>query len=60
MLKPHQTPRPLAASPVYLAATAINRVICALPAGTAYVIGIVLITMVTGQLVHHRDAYART
>jgi hypothetical protein len=59
MLKPHKTLRPLAASPVYLAAHAINRVICTLPAGTAYFIGIVLITMCTGQLVHHQGSLAR-
>lgn len=54
MLKPDKTPRPLATSPVYLAAKAINSVICTLPAGTAYFIGIVLITMCTGQLGHHQ------
>ena len=59
MLKPHKTPRPLAASPVYLAATAINSVIYTLPAGTAYFIAIVLITMCTGQLVHHQGSLAR-
>lgn len=59
MLKPDKTRRPLAASPVYLAAHAINSVICALPAGTAYFIGIVLITMCTGQLVHHQGSLAR-
>jgi hypothetical protein len=31
----------------------------ALPAGTAYFLGIVLITMFTGQLVHHRGSLAR-
>ncbi len=31
----------------------------ALPAGTAYFIGIVLITMMTGQLVHHQGSLAR-
>ena len=59
MLKPNKTQRPLAASPVYLAAQAINSVICVLPAGTAYFIGIVLITMCTGQLVHHQGSLAR-
>ena len=59
MLKPNKTQRPLAASPVYLAAQAINSVICVLPAGTAYFIGIVLITMCTGQLVHHQGSWAR-
>ena len=59
MLKPDKTQRPLAASPVYLAASAINSVICTLPAGTAYGIGIVLLTMCTGQLVHHQGSLAR-
>jgi hypothetical protein len=45
--------------PVYLAASAINNLVCALPAGTAYFIGIVLITMFTGQLVHHQGSLAR-
>jgi hypothetical protein len=30
-----------------------------LPAGTAYFIGIVLITMFTGHLVHHQGSLAR-
>jgi hypothetical protein len=34
-------------------------VIHAVPAGTAYFIGIVLITMFTGQLVHHQGSLAR-
>lgn len=45
--------------PVYLAAGAVNNLVRALPAGTAYFIGIVLITMFTGQLVHHRGSLAR-
>jgi hypothetical protein len=44
---------------VYLAASAINSLIRALPAGTAYFIGVVLITMFTGQLVHHQGSLAR-
>jgi hypothetical protein len=44
---------------VYLAASAVNTLVCALPAGTAYFIGIVLITMFTGQLVHHQGSLAR-
>ncbi len=59
MSRPSQSSRPLAASPVYLAARAINSVIDVLPAGTAYFIGIVLITMFTGQLVHHQGSLAR-
>ena len=59
MSRPSQASQPLAASPVYLAARAINSVIHALPAGTAYFIGIVRITMFTGQLVHHQGSLAR-
>jgi hypothetical protein len=44
---------------VYLAAHAINTLVRTLPAGTAYFIGIVLITMFTGQLVHHQGSLAR-
>jgi len=49
----------LTASPVYLAASAINNLITGLPAGTAYFIGIVLVTMFTGQLVQHQGSLAR-
>jgi hypothetical protein len=59
MSRPSHPSQSLAAQPVYLAARAINNVISALPAGTAYFIGIVLITMVTGQLVHHQGSLAR-
>jgi hypothetical protein len=45
--------------PVYLAASAVNTLVRALPAGTAYFIGIVLLTMFTGQLVHHQGSLAR-
>jgi hypothetical protein len=44
---------------VYLAAHVVNNLICTLPSGTAYFIGIVLITMFTGQLVHHQGSLAR-
>lgn len=44
---------------MYLAASAVNNLIRTLPAGTAYFIGIVLVTMFTGQLVHHRGSLAR-
>jgi len=57
--KPSKAFQPLAVQPVYLAARAINSVIHVLPAGTAYFIGIVLITMFTGQLVHHQGSLAR-
>lgn len=44
---------------MYLVASAVNTLICTLPSGTAYFIGIVLITMFTGQLVHHQGSLAR-
>jgi hypothetical protein len=59
MSRPSHASQPLAASPVYLAASAINSLIHVLPAGTAYFIGIVLITMFTGQLVHQQGSLAR-
>jgi hypothetical protein len=45
--------------PVYLAASAVNNLVRALPAGTAYFIGIVFLTRFTGQLVHHPGSRAR-
>ena len=59
MSKPSHTSQPLTVQPVYLAASAVNTLVRALPAGTAYFIGIVLITMFTGQLVHHQGSLAR-
>ncbi len=59
MSKPNTPPLPLTAKPVYLAAHAINTLVRTLPVGTAYFIGIVLITMFTGQLVHHQGSLAR-
>lgn len=59
MSKPSSTSRHLAAQPVYLAASAVNNLIRTLPSGTAYFIGIVLLTMFTGQLVHHQGSLAR-
>jgi hypothetical protein len=44
---------------VYLAATAVNTLIRTLPVGTAYFIGVALITMFTGQLVHPQGSLAR-
>jgi hypothetical protein len=48
-----------AADPVYLAASAVASLLVVLPLGTAYFIGIVLITMMTGQLVYHQGSLAR-
>lgn len=59
MSKPNNTPLRLTASPVYLAANAINNLVRGLPASTAYCIGVVLITMLTGQLVQHQGSLAR-
>lgn len=59
MSKPNNATLHLTASPVYLAASAINNLIRTLPAGTAYFIGIVLMTMFTGQLVQHQGSLAR-
>ena len=59
MSKPSKTALHLTASPVYLAASAINNLIVGLPAGTAYFIGIVLVTMFTGQLVQYQGSLAR-
>jgi len=44
---------------VYLAASAVNNLVRGLPAGTAYFIGIVFLTMFTGQLVHYQGSLAR-
>jgi hypothetical protein len=57
--RPSNTYHDLTAQPVYLAASAVNNLVRGLPAGTAYFIGIVLITMFTGQLVHHQGSLAR-
>jgi hypothetical protein len=57
--RPSNPSLPLTAQPVYLAARAVNALIRTLPSGTAYFIGLVLITMLTGQLVHHQGSLAR-
>ena len=59
MSKPNNPSHHLTASPVYLAAKAINNLVRGLPAGTAYFIGVVLVTMCTGQLVHRQGSLAR-
>jgi len=59
MSKPNKSSLHLTASPVYLAASAVNNLICGLPAGTAYFIGIVVVTMFTGHLVQHQGRLAR-
>src|ERR1043166_3898164 len=59
MSRPSHPSQALVVQPVYLAASAINSLMRALPAGTAYFIGIVFITMFTGQLVHYQGSLAR-
>lgn len=59
MHKPNKTALPLTASPVYLVAHAINTLVRSLPAGTAYFLGVVLVTLCTGQLVHRQGSLAR-
>lgn len=44
---------------MYLAASSVASLLVVLPIGTAYFIGIVLITMMTGQLVYHQGSLAR-
>ncbi len=59
MSRPSKTSHSLTVQPVYLAASAVNNLVCVLPAGTAYFIGVVLLTMFTGQLVYHQGSLAR-
>jgi hypothetical protein len=42
-----------------LAASAVNNLICGLPAGTAYFLGVVRITLFTGQLAYRQGSLAR-
>lgn len=59
MRKPSPGLRALPADPVYLAAAVVDSLIQPLPAGTAYFIGVVLITMMTGRLVQCKGSLAR-
>jgi hypothetical protein len=59
MHKPNKTSLSLTVSPVYLVAQAINTLVRSLPAGTAYFLGVVLVTLCTGQLVHRQGSLAR-
>src|SRR5215217_9204137 len=45
--------------PVYLAAAAVHSLIHALPSGTAFCIGVVLLVMMTGRLVQTKGSLAR-
>ena len=59
MKKPIPFPRHPSADPVSLAAAAVHSLIQLLPSGTAFFIGVVLIVMMTGRLVHHKGSLAR-
>jgi hypothetical protein len=59
MKKPIPFPRHPSADPVSLAAAAVHSLIQLLPSGTAFFIGMVLIVMMTGRLVHHKGSLAR-
>ena len=52
-------PTDATAYPVYLTAAAINSLIQTLPSGTGYGIGLVLIVMMRGRLMHHKGSLAR-
>ena len=41
---------------MYLASAAVHSLIHLLPSGTAFFIGVVLIVMMTGRLVHHKGS----
>jgi hypothetical protein len=57
--KPTSVLRDPTVDPVYLAADVVASLIHPLPAGTAYFIGVVVITMMTGRLVHFKGSLAR-
>ena len=59
MPNPSPTARGPSADPVYLAAAVVSSLIDPLPASTAYFIGVVLTTMMTGRLVHCKGSLAR-
>jgi hypothetical protein len=59
MRKLTPVPPDATANPVYLMAAAIGSLIQALPSGTAYCIGIVLMVMMRGRLMQHKGSLAR-
>ena len=59
MPKPNPEPRDPSADPVYLTAAVVASLIQLLPCGTAYFIGVVLITMMTGRLAQCKGSLAR-
>jgi hypothetical protein len=59
MKKPIPFPRYPSAAPVSLAGAAVPSLIKLFPSGTAFCIGVVLMAMMTGRLVHHTGSLAR-
>ena len=59
MRKLNPVPQDPSTDPVYLASAAVHSLIHLLPSGTAFFIGVVLIVMMTGRLVHHKGSLAR-
>ena len=59
MKKPISFPRDQSADPVSLASMRLcwRVLISVLPTGTAFFVGVVLIVMMTGRLVHHKAAW---
>src|SRR5262245_36640167 len=59
MRKLPPVPQDPSTDPVYLASAAVHSLIQLLPTGTAFFVGVVLIGMMTGRLVHHKGSLAR-
>jgi hypothetical protein len=59
MRKRHPVPQEPSTDPVSLASAAVHSLIHLLPSGTAFFIGVVLMVMMTGRLVHHKGSLAR-
>jgi hypothetical protein len=59
MRKLNPLPQDPSTDPVFLASAAVHSLIQRLPSGTAFFIGVVLIVMMTGRLVHHKGSLAR-
>src|SRR5436309_15576262 len=59
MRKRNPVSQDLSTDPVSLASAAVHSLIQLLPSGTAFFIGVVLIVMMTGRLVHHKGSLAR-
>jgi hypothetical protein len=59
MKKPISFPRHPNTNPVSLARAAVHSLIQPLPSGTTFFIGVVLIVMMTGRLVHPKGSLAR-